>query len=59
MKGERMGAINGFRLDVNGDGKISRKEFQRAKNLGLDVSYMDNFSNINESCDLRIFLSFS
>ncbi len=36
-----MGAINGFRPDANGDGRISQKEFKAMKKLGLDVSYLD------------------
>ena len=36
-----MGAVQGFNPDMNGDGRISQKEFKRMKKLGLDVSYMD------------------
>lgn len=36
-----MGAVQGFNPDMNGDGRISQKEFERMKKLGLDVSYMD------------------
>ncbi len=36
-----MGAIQGFRPDANGDGRVSQKEFKAMKKLGLDVSYLD------------------
>ncbi len=36
-----MGAIHGFRPDVNGDGRISQKEFKAMKKLGLNVNYLD------------------
>lgn len=36
-----MGEVRGFRPDVNGDGRISQKEFKAMKKLGLNVNYLD------------------